>query len=265
MLFLHAFTPPAVAATLGPITVYWYGIVMAVAMLLALYTAMRCAPRYNLTRETVLDAAFWIIVGGLIGARLYDGILFWDSYAQGSWEIFKIWHGGLSIHGGLIGGALALMIFCALKKINAWNLAAVIAPAVALGQAIGRWGNWFNQELFGRPTGLPWGIPINPLNRPSGFETVAYFHPTFLYESLGNLLIFIILISAIRKSVFPKWIVGAYLILYGLLRFGLEFIKIDATPVIAGLRWPQVISLLLIIIGSFLCLNKNSGIKKAKL
>lgn len=263
-MFLHTVVPDAVALTAGPLTIYWYGIIMALAMAAALYAAMRLARRYALKSEMIIDAAFWMIIAGLIGARLYDILLYWKVYTVDPLEMLKIWHGGLAIHGALIGGVIALLIFAKVKTINAWKLAALMAPAVAIGQAIGRWGNWFNQELFGRPTTVPWGIPIDPFNRPVGFETEMYFHPTFLYESFGNLVIFIILIFMFKKSAKPHLIIAWYCILYGLLRFALEFIKIDATPAAFGLRWPQVISLVLVLIGILISLKDYRATKKAK-
>lgn len=263
MIFLHTFEPVAVAFIAGPITVYWYGIIMALAIAAATYTACRLAPRFGLTADHILDASFWLIVGGLIGARLYDVILEWHYYGSHLSDILRIWNGGLAIHGALIGGAIALALFVKRRQLDFWTLSAVLVPAVAIGQAIGRWGNWFNQELFGRPTGLPWAIPIRPFNRPVGFETFEFFHPTFLYESLGCLIIVLTLYFLVRRSVTAPVIAAVFCIDYGILRFILEFIKIDTTPSVLGLRWPQIASLLLILCGiSILLFVRNK--KRAK-
>jgi phosphatidylglycerol:prolipoprotein diacylglycerol transferase len=136
-------------------------------------------------------------------------------------------------------------------------VAAVFAPGIALGQAIGRWGNYFNQELFGTPTNLPWGIPIDFMNRPDQYLSANYFHPTFLYESLGDIIIFSILIFIAAKFLKKKWknykiILLTYLILYSILRFFLEFLRTDTTAYFFGYRWPQVISLLIIIVSVIL-------------
>ncbi len=249
MDFLHTFEPAAIAFAIGPLTIYWYGIIMALAMAVGILVACALAPRYGIEREAILDAAFWLIIGGVIGARLYDVWLELPYYLNHPSEIVAVWNGGLAIHGGMIGGAVALLIFTAKRGYDRWKFMAVVAPALALGQAIGRWGNWFNQELFGRPTGSWIGIPIAPSNRPSGFGAFEFFHPTFLYESLGCLAIFSSLYFLARRKVSPPAITAVFCIDYGILRFLLEFIKIDTTPVLLGLRWPQIASLCLILVG----------------
>lgn len=258
MIFLHAYAPTSIAFVLGPLSVHWYGIVMAMAMLAAIGLAMLLSRYYGLVKELIADLAVWLLVGGLVGARLYEIGLEWPYYSLHPGEVLQVWHGGLAIHGALLGGALALLIFARRRKLEFWKLAAVCAPAVALGQAIGRWGNWFNQELFGRPTAAAWGIPIDYVNRPAGYEMFSYFHPTFLYESLGCLLIAVILTILVIKKIAPTRVLGIYAIMYGLLRFALEFIKIDVTPVFLGLRWPQIASILLVLIGFWLvCQRKH--------
>lgn len=250
-MFLHDFSPHSLAFVIGPIAVHWYGITMALAMVCALGVAAVLARYYDVKKETIIDLAFWIICGGLIGARAYEIFLEWPYYSATPAEIIKLWHGGLAIHGAIIGGAAALYIFARLKKISAWKLAAIIAPALAIGQAIGRWGNWFNQELFGRPTLLPWGIPVNMENRLAGYESFVFFHPTFLYESLAMAAVAVILIILVRRRHAPGLVVGWYFIFYGLIRFLLEFIKIDPTPLALGMRWPQIMSLFLIAFGIY--------------
>ncbi len=250
MNFLHSFIPEPIALQLGPITIYWYGIIMAIAIICALLLALHIAKIRNIKSEEILDAAIWAIVGGLVGARVYEIFLEWAFYSTHPADILKLWNGGLAIHGALIGGLIALFIFIRKKEYNIWNLAAIMLPGVALGQAIGRFGNYFNQELFGRPTNLPWGIAIDPFHRPVGFETFEFFHPTFLYEAKLLIILALILYYFARKKDFPcAYIVSIYLIGYGLIRFFLEFIKIDVTPVMIGLRWPQIISLLMVILG----------------
>ncbi len=251
MNFLHTYIPHAVAFAAGPITIYWYGIIMAIAIACGILLSIFIANKRSINPDLIIDAAIWTIVGGLIGARVYEFFLEWNFYSQAPFEILKIWNGGLAIHGALIGGAIALFIFLRKNSIyNIWNIAAVFFPGVALGQAIGRFGNYFNQELFGKPTNLPWGIPINPFHRPPGFETFEFFHPTFLYEALLLLILTILLYRlAIKKSLSAHIIMCAYLIGYGLIRFFLEFIKIDPTPIMLRLRWPQIVSLIMIVFG----------------
>lgn len=249
MNFLHSFSPNPIAISVGPISIYWYGIVLALAMSCALALAVKIGKHKNISSETIFDVVIWLIIGGLIGARLYEIGLNFSYYINAPVEIVQIWNGGLAIHGGLIGGGIALFIYIKKKKLDFWKLAAILTPAVALGQAIGRWGNWFNQELFGVPTSKPWGIPIEALYRPEGYHKFLYFHPTFLYESIGCLLICLLLVFLLRQHVKNQVIIGSYFILYGILRFALELIKIDPTPLIFDIRWPQIMSIILVVTG----------------
>jgi len=254
--FLHTFQPSAILWSWGPINLYWYGLFIVLGMLAALFVSLKLAKRYAIDAEAVFDLAFWLIVGGLAGARLYDVGLNLPYYLDYPGQIFAVWQGGLAIHGGLIAGLIVIGIFSRLKKINFWKLSALFAPGLALAQAIGRWGNYFNQEIFGQPTTLAWGIPITLANRPLAYQNYTYFQPAFLYESLGCLLIFIILLTVNLRAAqrgklrdnFYVWSVGLYMILYSILRFSLEFIRLDYTPSFLGLRWPQVISLIIIVL-----------------
>ncbi|WKZ24860.1 MAG: prolipoprotein diacylglyceryl transferase [Patescibacteria group bacterium] len=246
-LFSFFISPSPVAFNLGPLLVYWYGLVMVLAIVLALLLSLRLARLYNLSSEKVIDIAFYLIIFGFIGARLYEVILEWPYYLTYPSQIPQIWRGGLAIHGALLGGLLGLWFYCRRFSLNLWQTISIFLPGVALGQAIGRWGNWFNQELFGLPTNSSWGIFINPINRPLGYEAFAFFHPTFLYESLGCLLLTGLLVFLVYKKHSPLVVIASYLAGYGLLRFFLEFIKIDYTPILWGLRWPQIISLMFIL------------------
>lgn len=229
---------------------------MVIGVLAAMAMAIYLAKLYGIKSEIIIDMAVWLIIGGIIGARLYDIFLEWPYFSTHLINTFKIWHGGLAIHGAIIGGLVALWLFAKIHHHNFWPLAAIAATALPLAQAIGRWGNYFNQELFGYPTDLPWGIWINIVHRPLQYLNYNYFHPAFFYESMGNLLIFIILIflqmRVIKKQRFSATnyilCVASYAFLYSLLRFFTEFIRIDATPVVFGLRFPQLVSLLMMIL-----------------
>lgn len=265
MNFLHTYIPDPVAFTIGNLTVHWYGLIMAASVIVALLVSLHIAKRREIPKQDIIDAAFWLIIGGLIGARLYEVGLEWDYYSTHVSAIPKLWQGGLAIHGAIIGGLIALAIFVRSKQYNIWIIAAVIVPGFALAQAIGRWGNWFNQELFGTPTLRPWGIPIDLLHRPFKYEVFTYFHPVFLYESIGLAAIALGLYLMARKRDFPcAIIVAAYLILAGALRFRLEYIKSDITLIFLGLRWPQIASLIMIALGLAITLKVISAIKKAK-
>lgn len=245
MNFLHDFIPQPILLQAGDVTIRYYGLLIAIAIATCFFVALRLAKRQGITSDDMLELVLWLIVGGIIGARLYD-VLFVDwPYFQGHLaDIFKIWQGGLAIHGAIIGGLAAAVIFSKLRRINFWNLAAVIFTVLPLGQAVGRWGNYFNQELFGGPTGLPWGIPISPANRPEQFASQTHFHPAFLYESLLNLVLFIAMLLLFKKSKLRAiQLPFVYLIGYSVIRFSTEFIRIDPTPVYLGLRLPQLVSL----------------------
>lgn len=251
--FLHSFNPPSLAFSIGPLHIHWYGLCLVGGMLAALAVSFWLTDRYAIRRDDLFDLSFWLIIGGLVGARLYDVLLELPYYISHPWQILAIWQGGLAIHGAILAGLIIIFIFARRKRIDFFKISSLLVPGVALGQAIGRWGNYFNQELFGQPTDLPWGIPISVMNRPAAYVTGSYFHPTFLYESLGCLMIFILLtalnLRAIRKNRLSRrfyvWSLGLYMILYSILRFSLEYIKIDATPCLLGMRWPQLASLLL--------------------
>jgi phosphatidylglycerol:prolipoprotein diacylglycerol transferase len=261
---LHSFEPQPIMFSLGPLQIHWYGLCLVLAISAGFFVFYKLARAGGLESDLIFDLGFWATLGGLLGARIYEIFLDSDYYFSNPAAMVKVWEGGLAIHGALLGGGLAVYIFLrkhkkslALGNFKWLALADWMVPAVALGQAVGRFGNYFNQELFGLPTDLPWGIPIAIMSRPSGYESFTYFHPTFLYESLGNLLIFGILLFIWKKRPQLGMLSGIYAIAYGCLRFSLEFIKIDATPMLWGLRWPQIASLILVILGILLLIYSH--------
>ena len=201
---------------------------------LSFWAVLYLAKRYRIKKEQIYDLTFYLIIFGLIGDRLYYVFYAWDYYSQNLLDIFKIWQGGLAIHGAMIAGLIVIYLFAKKNKINPWLLGDLVVIALALAMVFGRWGNYFNMELFGRPTDLPWGIPINQANRPVEFMTDNFFHPTFLYESLWNLLIFVSLFVwhkirlAKNKNLEKIQVLGsitlAYFILYSGGRFLNEFL-----------------------------------------
>ncbi|HOZ55672.1 MAG: Prolipoprotein diacylglyceryl transferase [Parcubacteria group bacterium ADurb.Bin316] len=250
--FLHNFTPNPILISFGPLHVYWYGIFIVLGIIAALIVALKLAEYYQIKKEGIVDLAFYLIIGGVIGARIYHICLKFSYYAEHQLDIFKLWNGGLAIHGAIIAGVIVMYVFAKNKNLNFWQLAAITVPGLALAQAIGRWGNYFNQELYGRPTTLPWGVPIQFNNRVLEYYTSNYFHPTFLYESLGSLIIFAVLLFMhyliIKKQKLNfRYIVFAYLVLYSLLRFATEILRVDSTTIFLGLRLPQIVSLIIIL------------------
>lgn len=261
----------------GMIKIYWYGFFIVLGFFIAFAVLNFLAKKYKLNKDNISDLVFYLFVFGLVGARVYDIFLEWRYYLQHPLNIFKIWEGGLAIHGGIIAGVLVIWYFVKKNKIkglngekiyNFFKLSSLIVCVLPLAQAIGRLGNYFNQELFGLPTSLPWGIFISPENRPLRYLGYSFFHPTFLYEALGDLLIFIILFfihqRLIKKNEFSFknsfLIVSLYLILYSALRFSLEFIRVDFAPTIFGWRFPQIVSfvIILLVLITFIILKKKN-------
>jgi phosphatidylglycerol:prolipoprotein diacylglycerol transferase len=194
-------SPGSIAFALGPITVRWYGILMATAILVGFWLAHRRAVEEDLPADDLLRAAQWAVVAGLVGARLYEVAFNWDYYGRFPGKIIAVWEGGLAIHGGLIVGPLVGVLLAWRLRLPILRCLDVIAPSMVLGQAIGRWGNFFNEEAFGRPTHLPWKLYISPAHRPPEFPNDEFFHPTFLYESLWDLLVFVVLVWWVRPRV----------------------------------------------------------------
>ena len=253
MLFLNTFYPNPLLIDFGFFDIRYYGLFFMLGSLTGIFLTLNLGKRGNMRSETIIDFAMFALIFGIIGARLYDVFLELPYYINAPQEIFKIYKGGLAIHGGIIGGVIGGVIFARRRNIPILPILAISTPGLALAQAVGRWGNYFNQELFGLPTDLPWGIPIVLNHRPPQFADFTYFHPTFLYESLFLLAFSVTLYTIIKKAMernetyfHALWL---YLIMTGLLRFLLEFIKIDTTPIIFNLRWPQIAGLIMVLAG----------------
>jgi phosphatidylglycerol---prolipoprotein diacylglyceryl transferase len=244
------FTSPGSGVSIGPLPLRWYGLLIASAVLIGLALSQRLAQSRQISPDLVGDLLVWLIVGAIPGARLYYVLFQWSYYSQHPDQILAIWRGGIAIHGAIIGGTLAAILFSKVKHCSFWRLADVVAPSLILGQAIGRWGNFFNSEAFGSPTDLPWKLLIPEGRRPTGFESVAYYHPTFLYESLWNLMVFGILMTLFIR--FPKLKRGTlflvYAIAYSLGRFWIEALRTDSL-MFGPLKMAQMVSLVGIIFG----------------
>lgn len=246
--FLHSYLPQSVLFQIGPISIHWYGVFIAAGILAGTFLAARLAQAYQIDPEKMYDVALYAALGGLIGARAYAVFLEFSYYVAHPFEIIAVWHGGLAIHGGIIGALFALIIYCKIKSMPFWRVIDVAAPALALGQAIGRFGNYFNQEIFGTPTDLPWGIPIAPENRPAMYSSFTYFHPTFLYESILNIANLTVLLVLRRYLKQPGAIFFVYLINYAIIRILMEQLRTDVAPEFFGIRVPVLVSLVMIVI-----------------
>lgn len=242
-MFLHTWTPSPIVFSFGAFELRWYGLLLALGAVAGLALLRHLGRQRGFRAADLIDLFAWLTVAGFIGGRLYHVLNEFSYYLNHPTQIWMVWEGGLGIHGAIIAGLITLLIFTRRKKLEFWKLLDILTPALALGQVIGRWGNYFNQELFGRPTSFPWGIPIEPANRPTQYITAEYFHPTFIYESLGSLAIVALLLWLHRTKRLPTGIVAlTYFILYAVLRIVTESFRIDQTPLIAGLRLPILFS-----------------------
>ena len=246
-----------IAFQIGPIAIHWYGILIVSGILAATYLSTYTARLFGENPELVWDALVWVVLLGVVGARLYHVVTVPPSMGVDRWyyfrhplEILATWKGGLGIYGAVAGGALGLYIVIRRAKRDMWRWTDIVVPGVILAQAIGRWGNFVNQELYGRPTDLPWGIYIEPRYRLAGFEMYERFHPTFFYESMWNLAISAVLVYLVwryRERLIPGLITGIYFISYSTIRFLLEFIRLDS-PSIGSVSIAQIVALCVIVV-----------------
>lgn len=248
------FTSPGEGFNLGPISLRWYGLLIAMGLIAGLALAQQIAKIRRFNPDTIGDLTFWLVVGAIPMARLYYVAFEWNrqvlvngttcSYATCPLEIIKIWHGGIAIHGAILGGIIAAIVFSRIRRLSFWQMADIVAPGVSLGQAIGRWGNFFNSEAFGAPTTLPWKVLIPLNNRPEGLVNEAYYHPTFLYESLWNLGVCagLFWLSARYPKLKRGTIFLLYAIAYSLGRVWIEALRLDSLMV-GPLKMAQVVSL----------------------
>lgn len=229
----------------GPFYIRFYGIILMLAAVAAAVVAERLARRKGMDSEIVWDGLIWVLIGGILGARLWHVLTPPPSmveqgitamyYLTHPLDALAIWRGGLGIPGAVIGGGIALYVFTRKRGENFGEWADVVAPGLALAQAIGRFGNFVNQELYGRPTDLPWAIYIDPQHRLPEFRDQSYYHPLFLYESLWNLLNMAVLLWLGKRyadRLIPGDIFLVYLIIYSIGRFLIEFIRLDSSLVV---------------------------------
>lgn len=255
-------SPGGVAFEIGSITIHWYGILIATAFLVGLYICRKVAKDKGENPDDFTDLASLILIFAIIGARLYYVAFSWSNYSDNWLDIFKIWQGGLAIHGGIIGGLIAGLLFTRYKKLSFAKYCDITAVGLIIAQAIGRWGNFFNSEAFGTPTDLPWKLFIPITNRPPAYINFEYFHPTFLYESLWNLSVFLTLYFILRHKLnnYNGALFFCYLGLYSTGRFFIEGLRTDSLMIVENLRTAQIVSLsciILSIIALFIIYKKN--------
>lgn len=238
-----------VAFNLGPLSVRWYGIIIAVGILLGYFVAQRALVKAGLHKDTLVDIIFYSALLGFIAARIYFVIFQWPYYAENPSEIIKIWHGGIAIHGGLIGGFIAGVIVCKVKNLNPFQIGDIVAPSIILAQGIGRWGNFMNHEAHGGSVSRAF---LEQLHLPNFiienmYINGQYYHPTFLYESIWDVAGFIILVN-IRKHLKLGETFFLYLTWYSIGRFFIEGLRTDSLMLTSNIRVAQLVSILLILI-----------------
>ncbi|MBB3908643.1 prolipoprotein diacylglyceryl transferase [Anoxybacteroides rupiense] len=237
---------------LGPITIYWYGVIIGTGVLLGLWIATREAVKRGLAKETFVDLVLLAVPIAIICARTYYVMFEWDYYAKHPAEIPKIWEGGLAIHGGLIGAIITGVVFAKRRGISFWKLADIAAPSIILGQAIGRWGNFMNQEAHGGPVTRHFleslHLPDFVINQM--YINGQYYHPTFLYESIWNLMGFFLLIMLRRINLRRGELFLSYLIWYSIGRFFIEGMRTDSLMLTDHLRIAQVVSIALVVLAA---------------
>ncbi len=228
MSFLHTYNPEPIALSVGLLDIYWYGLIIAGAVLIGLIITSRLARKRQVDVNHIYNLLFCIIISGLVGGRIGHIIGELQFYQDNPSMIIKIWDGGLAIHGVMIASALAVLLYSRIKKVSFWTFSDLIVGTLPLMQSIGRWGNYFNQEIFGKPTDMIWGIPIEITKRPIEFIQYQYFHPVFLYESILMLLVFFLMLYFFQKNKFKAGqLTLLYFAIFAVIRFLLDFLKID--------------------------------------
>ena len=244
-------SPSANSLSIGPLELRAYGLMIALGALTAVAWRRRRQAARGGDPEDMSTIALWAVPAGLVGSRLYHVATDWRSF-QGRWEdVPALWQGGLGIPGGLMAGVMVGVLVARRRGLSMAGAMDVMVPTIPVAQAIGRWGNWFNQEVFGRPTDLPWALEIDAAHRPSGYLEVATFHPTFLYEGLWNVALAVFLVRIERRGVLrPGYLVGLWVFGYGLGRLWVEALRVDQASLIVGVRGNTWMALAAIVAGA---------------
>ena len=261
-MFASIPSPSWSSLSIGPIELRVYGFLIAVGVVLAVRRLGIGLERFKTGgSEAAASIGIWGVGAGLVGARLYHVVTEWDRFSGNLSEIPKVWHGGLGVPGGVLLGTIVGVLRARSFGISTAETLHAAAPAIPLAQAVGRWGNWFNQELFGRPTTLPWALRIDDDHLPAAYESGTTFHPTFLYESVWTLGLSLWLVRLSGSSRFAgSRLFALYVSGYGLGRLWIEGLRIDDASVIGGLRWNQWVAIAAIVGGLiYLAMTSSSG------
>lgn len=251
-------SPSSGVLKIGPLDLRAYGLMIALGVVAAVWLFGRRLEAAGIgTRDDASAIALWAVPAGIVGARLYHVATDWDRFSDDFWAVFKIWKGGLGIPGGMALGIVVGVWAAHRRGLPLGGVLNAVAPALPLAQAIGRWGNWFNQELFGKPTDLPWALKIDADHLPEGYPPGSTFHPTFLYESLWNLALCGLLIwLGTRFRMRPGRLLAVYVLGYGIGRFWVEGLRIDAAKEGGGLRLNQWMAIVIAVAaGGFLLVD----------
>lgn len=248
-------SPGSGSIKIGPLELRAYGLMIAIGVFVAVWIWGRRLTRAGVgNSEQATNIALWAVPAGVIGARLYHVATEWGRFSNNPGDILKVWEGGLGIPGGMFLGIVVGIVMIRRESIPVGLALWAVAPALPVAQAIGRWGNWFNQELFGRPTTLPWGLEVDLAKTvAAGHQLGTLFHPTFLYESLWNLSLAGLLVVIGRRwmnSRFPERLLAVYVLGYGIGRLWIEGLRIDPSKEGGGLRLNQWMALVLIVAGA---------------
>ena len=238
----------SIAFTIGSWPVYWYGVLISSALVIGIFLSQHLAKVRGYDLDRIWTIFLILIPCAVIGARLYYVAFNWDMYVGEPLKILQTWKGGLAVHGGIIGGVLAVFFCCKKYKMDFWGVLDCVAPSMALGQAIGRWGNYFNGEAYGSVTSLPWGIHVP--------DDPYLHHPTFFYESVCDFILFLILMKMFKKSKRTGNVTCVYFMVYSIYRFFIEGLRTDSL-MIGPLRQAQVLSLCLIALAAFVWIWRN--------
>jgi len=260
--------PSPIIFQAGPFALRWYGLFIALGIALGTWLTSRELHRRGYDGAYAIDALFFVVPLGFIGARAYHVVTDYQLYRDDPIPgIFEVWNGGLGIYGAVIGGFLGVLIFARFRGINPFVFADAAAPGLILAQAIGRWGNYFNQELFGRPSDLPWAIRIAPENRPPGYSDAESFHPTFLYESIWNTIVGLSLLYVARRfanSLKTGDVLLLYISLYSLGRFFMETLRVDQAFPIGDFRGNLFVAGILFVLAGLAFLLRHAGSSNRK-